>query len=454
MNLQLTILLLGILFISNVAGHGYMLWPKARNVVYPPNYCAHCMNGAGGGRTAARQAAGNSTAYGIRDRQFPLEILLNNGFKSPGGLVLEPNGVAVRHGVCGDPSQNDVDGTNFYNTPLKNYPVQGVFLAGGEIEIEVILTAHHRGHFEFLLCDAEGLSDEEVLNQECFNKYPLTRAYKVKDHSPIDTRYPDRFYVPPSCYKDRVDQSGVPVGPMPPGHREVVTYNLPSKQSSRMVLQWHYWTANTCLPIGYRTEYFANISNKHCDEDWVNFNLPSCSDNYPEEFWNCADIELTYDATKVTAKADIGKGPTGTTPPVLTGTWDKDWSLGGADDESGDWKRNCGCKQVGWPTVFEAESDCAADWRRNDLGCSGRTDIDPTGPSTSTTPPPQNPDTTPVPRIGTWAFDYSSQGEWVPSAQKWMRNCDCKVVSWPTLYVSREACRNAFIASDGLCMKA
>ena len=69
-------------------------------------------------------------------------------------------------------------------------------------------TLHHcptdcQGHLEFFICDTGDLADPGgVATQECFNKYPLTRADGDDDNSPIDPDYPGRYYVDPPCRQE------------------------------------------------------------------------------------------------------------------------------------------------------------------------------------------------------------------------------------------------------------
>lgn len=44
------------------------------------------------------------------------------------------------------------------------------------------------------------------MDQECFNKHPLTRAFNAGDASTIDPDYPGRYYLDPPCRVDEVEQ--------------------------------------------------------------------------------------------------------------------------------------------------------------------------------------------------------------------------------------------------------
>lgn len=84
-----------------------------------------------------------------------------------------------------------------------------------------------QGHLEFFICNSEDQSDgpEGVVNQGCFNMYPLTRASDDSDASPIDPDYPGRYYVDPPCREDETDQTK-PDG-AEPGPINTARYQLP-----------------------------------------------------------------------------------------------------------------------------------------------------------------------------------------------------------------------------------
>lgn len=74
------------------------------------------------------------------------------------------------------------------------------------------LDSGKQGHLEFFICNAADLAagEDSVVTQECFNKYPLTRAADDGDASPIDPNYPGRYYVDPPCREDETDQTKLP----------------------------------------------------------------------------------------------------------------------------------------------------------------------------------------------------------------------------------------------------
>lgn len=183
-----------------VLGHGYMARPAARNAMWkygydnPPNYNLMSLNAGG-----------------------PAKV-------SSGG-----------HSICGDHHDGPfehMDGGKYANGVISQ-----VYTEGQTIDIEIVITAHHKGEFYFFLCDLpEGSSSSTQVTQKCLNKHRLrgsngSKAYQL----PPPTGYPSHY---------------------------IMQYKLPAGVTcSRCVLQWYWRTGNS----------------------------PGA---FPEEFWNCADIKI------------------------------------------------------------------------------------------------------------------------------------------------------------------
>jgi len=187
-------------------GHGYLGKPQARN--FPAGdrngYCPHCGNG--------------------------------------------------QANVCGDggqwPSKSNY--LDFYNGP------QATFVAGSSVEFEITVTAHHKGHFEFSICD-EPISSSTAAPQECLNRRVLQRVAPEQSYSdctpndergdcqPLDERHPERWYLPPPRSKNV----------------HAMRFKVPVDLSCEScTLQWRYWTANSCVPkVDYKC-YFDAIKAK------------------------------------------------------------------------------------------------------------------------------------------------------------------------------------------------
>ena len=128
--------------------------------------------------------------------------------------------------------------------------VQACYAEGDVVELDVILTAHHMGHFSYKAC---AINAGEVASQECFDSNPLTFMEDVLYGSLPDPDYPNRAYIP------RADASFIQKdggGHYKFSHR----FKLPAGLSGELVLiQWHYITGNSCV----------------ADEGYLNYNFPA-----------------------------------------------------------------------------------------------------------------------------------------------------------------------------------
>lgn len=186
--------------------------------------------------------------------------------------------------------------------------IQATFVKGQEVDLQVVLTAHHKGHFTFNACALE--SGKTTATQDCFDQSPLEF---VKDNlygAPKDPNYPNRAYLPLLTYPNiQYDSSGVY------GSRYSHRFKLPATLVGDVVLiQWHYWTANSCVYPGYNNVtwpayFFDNGGLPDCG------NVPPDGNGVPEQFWNCAEVRILETNTQ-TAKP-ISSKPLPATSPVL-----------------------------------------------------------------------------------------------------------------------------------------
>ena len=248
-----------LLFLSGVMGHGYLQFPSSRNFEQFQQGKDYNFMGLNGG--GASYVNKNSI-----DGIYIYPDTIENGNK--------------RHGMCGDP----VGLYEHYNQNVSDYSVTACFEEGQVIYIDIAITSHHGGHFEFYICDANDLDfPENGITQECLYTHQLQRAENIDTISPVDEKYPYRYYLEPtSCMRFQEEPF--------PAYITTVAYQLPENLTCRhCVLQWWYFTGNSCNHIGYR-EY----QGAHCNTEWYNKELQDCqtSDVKPEEFWNCADISI------------------------------------------------------------------------------------------------------------------------------------------------------------------
>jgi len=178
-------------------------------------------------------------------------------------------------------------------------------IAGQRVQFQIKMTAHHKGHFQFRLCDqtmssAVGdLADQE----ECLNGHVLERVRPEEmdldcktddsrgDCQPFDEANPSYWYLPPAG------------GSMSAHYK--FTYKLPDGvMCEKCTLQWWWSSANSCTPHpdAYRC-YFQKMKALGWNADaWCSGACSfagSCpaSQGAPvlcgEQFKNCADVQIT-----------------------------------------------------------------------------------------------------------------------------------------------------------------
>jgi len=229
---------------QQASAHGKLTVPKSRNELGGSSTCAHCLNGGG---------------------------------------------------PCGDSSS-----LNFYAGP------QATWTAGSIVPIEVTVTAHHMGHYEFRVCD-ELLDASTPDPDKCLNKWVLERATPEEAAeafgfsacssgdtrpfcTPFDENHPERWYLPP-----RGEVQGT----------HTVYFKVPAGlQCEVCTLQWHWWTANSCQPAGDYGCFKEDLQAKGYWEGskkawWTAFSGtcsgpagPNGQKDCGEQFWNCADIAV------------------------------------------------------------------------------------------------------------------------------------------------------------------
>lgn len=287
--------------VATVYGHGMMCGPRQRaayssqkcgtNLPFPKNrvndFCAHCLNGG-----AVATVEGN----------LP-----------PGGWRLyDPIGdfkrSATRVELCGDPlgRPDHMIGGQLMPLRYKNVPIVQVYKAGSTIDFLVEIDTNHNGYFEFYLCDLDkcGMPD---IHGKCFENGHCHRLIRVPhkdcedrrqdtkfECGPIDEKYPGRWYLP--CRIDGLQFVG--------GRSGKMRYKLPTGLTCKhCVIQWYWATANSCAPRGL-LDFMRRKNNPfgtQCESDGGGFgtyrtDMATCGGRQiPEEFWTCADVQITGD---------------------------------------------------------------------------------------------------------------------------------------------------------------
>lgn len=239
------------------AGHGYLKFPPSRNLRSGPQngYCPHCGNG---------------------------------------------------DGLCGDGNQWPA-GSNYLGS--SDGPVEAL-TAGNVVQFEVMITAHHRGHFEFRVCD-QPLDQNTKAPLACLDTWVLHRVPPNETYSnckpndqrgdcqPLDEAHPERWYLPPGTGS------------------HFMHFRIPAGlRCQRCTLQWSWWTANSCTPKPGYGCYFSRLAAAGWDSaSWCGAFCGRCASpllqggaaaspgrraelsavelaGCGEEFRNCADIRV------------------------------------------------------------------------------------------------------------------------------------------------------------------
>lgn len=267
------------LMVSSVDAHGYLKSPRSRNFVASqdgvsfggsvsdpkPEYCPHCLN-----------RGGPLAACGIVDDR---------------NYDLPPNAIG---------------GTMPPN-------IQGTYNVGSELEVDVVLTAHHMGHFEFYACP---ISPNQIPTQACFKSNPVKVVRDVLYGAPPDTSYPNRAYIPPLTYPGIINFTGGNV----PGTLYRYVIQLPENlQGDLVLLQWYYLTANSCIHPGYNSYPFPTVwgGNLPGPTGPCNVDDSDGGSGTPERFWNCAEIKVISSGPvpKTTSAPLPAPSPPITNPP-------------------------------------------------------------------------------------------------------------------------------------------
>mmetsp|Transcript_15209 Transcript_15209/g.24989 ORF Transcript_15209/g.24989 Transcript_15209/m.24989 type:complete len:485 (+) Transcript_15209:114-1568(+) len=237
---------------SNVHGHGHLVSPRSRN------YVAH---------QDGKYWPADNTTPAPEDCPHCLNI---GGTEARCGLTAGRNYDSPKNALGGDLAPN----------------VQACYADGDIVELDVILTAHHMGHFSYKAC---AINAGEVATQECFDSNPLTFVEDVLYSSMPDPDYPNRAYIPRADSAIIQKDGG---GDYKFSHR----FKLPAGLSGELVLlQWHYITGNSCLADEGYLNYNFPAGFEPNSQLGVCESIPPDGRGVPEQFWNCAEIRISSD---------------------------------------------------------------------------------------------------------------------------------------------------------------
>lgn len=183
------------------------------------------------------------------------------------------------------------------------------------------IDTNHNGYFEYFLCDLDSCGESDI-HGKCFKNghcYKLDRVPHPDcqdpnqnthyECGPIDDKYPGRWYLP--CRN--TGHVGVHIVGGPSG---TMRYRLPKGvKCKHCVIQWYWATANSCAPRGL-LEYMARLGNPFgttCESDGggrgtFRHGMTQCGgEAVPEEFWSCADVQISDDGKPAGAVAAVGE---------------------------------------------------------------------------------------------------------------------------------------------------
>ena len=236
-----------------------------------------------------------------------------------------PTADAVDASYCGvtqDGERGYTDVIAHDGSVIREPPVRATLTAGEELDVEFTITAHHKGHVELGVCCLDPQTTSAADMVSCFKDNKATFVRDEYYNAPVDENYPKRGYVaPPSANILGTSSASTGYSDMP----FKMVYKLPEGQSGdRCLLQWMYYTGNSCEMPGYNDFAFPGDDWRQCGGVGRQC-LSTCSftgapyggermvagdrddgeigNVAPERFWNCADVAIRSSNGAVPAPA-------------------------------------------------------------------------------------------------------------------------------------------------------
>jgi chitinase len=303
---------------------------------------------------------------------------------------------AQGHGLCGDDGPRGLftTGAGFEGGAFDTAP-QVTYAVGSTIDIDVTVTAHHLGWFEFRLCD-----DASRLSQECLNEHVLQfdADYTAAQYSASD------YYG--GLIQDPADYRGIenPTDYLGNGGAAQVetqcAFQIENESDGLAPVEGSCCRGGgACSPEAANADRWM-VPDKRAKTTYkLKYDLPAgvASDHavlqfmyvtansrgaYPEAFFNCADIAIGE-------RADDGDDVDAPPAPAPTTT-----TTAAPDDDAGDGGEGCACRSIShvtdaWCVAVDCDPAYAA-------FCSSACDD---GDEPATTPAPtRNPTPRPTPK--------------------------------------------------------
>ncbi|KAL7550345.1 hypothetical protein ACHAWF_013592 [Thalassiosira exigua] len=340
------LLLLPLLLPRRATSHGFLSSPRARNLVayddrtysYPPDPtsplpedCPQCLNRGGSlarcgvlRPSSGRRRTERRTER--RNEQVEEDEPMVQGRWTDGDYGGGGGGSGGGWNPGGE--RNYDFPTNSLGAPLPPNP-QAAYYRGQIIDVEVTLTAHHGGHFEFKACPSNVAAARsagsagytaseapterrEAPTQACFDAHPLTFVRDELYGAPLDPDFPARAYVAPPTVPNKLHSTRSQFGNamvfryklrLPSnltggdeGGNEGSSSDSTGSSENSILLQWHYVASNAaCAHEGYATYPWPERWGRPVGAGAAG--LPICDlsedgDGIPEQFWNCAEATI------------------------------------------------------------------------------------------------------------------------------------------------------------------
>lgn len=251
------------------------------------DFCGHCLNAGTVATVKANLPKGKWVVYD------PIKDFDNS----------------YRAGLCGDPlgRVDHMIGGDFMTYP--RVPIVAHWKTGSQVDFTAEIDTNHNGYFEYFVCNLDACKQNDI-SPSCFKQGHCVRLNRVKhpdcenpnvnthyECGPIDPVYPGRWYLP--CRN--TGHVGVHIVG---GESGTMRYQLPPGFSCKhCVVQWYWATANSCAPRGFLNymNTFNNPFGTTCPSDGGGAGahrdgMTECGGgSVPEEFWSCADVQITAD---------------------------------------------------------------------------------------------------------------------------------------------------------------
>lgn len=254
----MAITLISLISIKSTNGHGFLSTPRSRNLVAYEDRLYH-----------------DETETTPEAEDCP--TCINRGGSLARCGVLNP--------VDAKGNERNYDfPKNAFGQPMPANP-QSTYVEGQIIDVEVVLSAHHKGHFVFKACPIPFTTISPT--QECFDNHPLMFVEDLLYGAPIDERYPERAYVAPETIETKRTSTK-------PTFEKAMLFQFkmklpPGVTGDLVLIQWYYVAGNSgCVHNGYDTyswptNWIQNIDGNEEIDEWeskvsIGMGLKSCEE--------------------------------------------------------------------------------------------------------------------------------------------------------------------------------